>query len=176
MSANNTAIIITDPYNDFLHPKGKLNGLVAESLAEKNVLAHLKELVDAARAHHIPIYYGLHQQLKAGFLGGWKHATKLQESQAKSTAFAEGTWGVEIYEGLEPQVSNGDVVVSKHWCSRFVDSFGTAMKKAALIEYSSFQNTDLDYQLHQREITNLVLAGMTANTCLEATARYAYEL
>lgn len=40
---------------------------------------------------------------------------------------------------------------------------------------SSFQNTDLDYQLRQREITNLVLAGMTANTFLEATVRYAYE-
>lgn len=45
-----------------------------------------------------------------------------------------------------------------------------------LIECSSFQNTDLDYQLRQREITHLVLAGMIANTCLEATARYAYEL
>jgi nicotinamidase-related amidase len=174
MSANNTAIIITDPYNDFLHPKGKLNGMIAESLAEKNVLAHLKELVDTARAHHIPIYYGLHQQLKPGFLGGWKHATKLQQGQVQSTGFAEGSWGAEVYGGLEPQVSNGDVVVSKHWCSRFVAE--QCMKDPLLIWCSSFQNTDLDYQLHQREITNLVLAGMTANTCLEATARYAYEL
>jgi hypothetical protein len=45
MSVKNTAIIITDPYNDFLHPKGKLNGMVAESLTEKNVLVHLKELL-----------------------------------------------------------------------------------------------------------------------------------
>jgi nicotinamidase-related amidase len=41
---------------------------------------------------------------------------------------------------------------------------------------SSFQNTDLDYQLRQREITNLVMGGLTANTCLESTARFAYEL
>lgn len=40
---------------------------------------------------------------------------------------------------------------------------------------SSFQNTDLDYQLRQRGITHLVLAGLVANTCLESTARYAYE-
>jgi hypothetical protein len=119
MSAK-TAIIITDPYNDFLHPKGKLYGMLAESLAEKDTHKHLKELVDAARAHHIPIYYGLHQQHKPGFLVGWKHATKLQESQAQSTVFAEGSWGVEIYEGLEPQVSNGDVIVSKHWSSRYI--------------------------------------------------------
>lgn len=42
--------------------------------------------------------------------------------------------------------------------------------------HSSFQSTDLDFQLHQREITHVVLAGLTTNTCLEATARYAYEL
>jgi nicotinamidase-related amidase len=41
---------------------------------------------------------------------------------------------------------------------------------------SGFANTDLDYQLHQREITHLVMAGMIANTCLESTARYAREL
>jgi len=33
-----------------------------------------------------------------------------------------------------------------------------------------------DYQLKQRNIENLVLGGLTANTCLESTARYAYEL
>lgn len=42
--------------------------------------------------------------------------------------------------------------------------------------YSSFQNTDLDFQLHQREITKVVIMGLTANACVESTARYAYEL
>lgn len=41
---------------------------------------------------------------------------------------------------------------------------------------SSFQNTDLDFQLRQREIKSLVIAGLTANACVESTARYAYEL
>ena len=117
---SNTAIIIIDPYNDFLHPKGKLNGLLADSLKETDTIAHLKELVTAARLHRIPIYYGLHQQCKAGFLAGWNHATPLQKSQKENVAFEEGSWGVEIYEGLEPRVENGDVVVSKHWSSRSV--------------------------------------------------------
>ena len=42
--------------------------------------------------------------------------------------------------------------------------------------FSSFANTDLDYQLKQRGIQHLVFAGLIANTCLEATARFAYEL
>ncbi|KAH8787483.1 Isochorismatase-like protein [Hyaloscypha sp. PMI_1271] len=153
---SNTAIII-DPYNDFLHPRGKLNGLLADSLKETDTITHLKELVTAARLHKIPIYYGLHQQCKAGFIAGSNHATPLQKSQKENVAFQEGSWGVDIYEGLEPSLENGDVVVSKHWSS------------------SSFHSTDLDYQLRQRDITNLVMGGLTSNTCLESTARYAYE-
>ncbi len=42
----------------------------------------------------------------------------MQKSQGVSKAFEEGSWGVEILEGLEPKVEEGDVVVSKHWCSR----------------------------------------------------------
>lgn len=50
------------------------------------------------------------------------------------------------------------MTVSKHWNS------------------SSFQSTDLDFQLRQRDVSRVVMAGLTANTCLESTSRYAYEL
>jgi len=154
-----TAIVLIDPYNDFLHPSGKAYPRLADSLKDTNTIEHLQELVTTARAQKIPIYYGLHQQVRLGFLTGWNHATTIQKSQKESTVFQEGTWGVEIFEGLGPDVEgNGDVVFSKHWCS------------------SSFQHTDLDYQLRQRDITHLVFGGLTANTCLESTARYAYEL
>lgn len=50
---------------------------------------------------------------------GWQRmndsTTKLQALRA----FEEGSWGAEIFEGLEPDVlGNGDVVVSRHWNSR----------------------------------------------------------
>jgi len=114
----NTAILITDPYNDFLHPSGKLYPLLAASLKHSSTITHLQTLVSTARAHKIPIFYGLHQQVRPGFLAGWKHATVLQESQKENHAFEEGSWGVEIFEGMEPDIGAGDVVVSKHWCSR----------------------------------------------------------
>jgi nicotinamidase-related amidase len=117
---SNTASIIIDPYNDFLHPRGKLNSLLADSLRETDTITHLKELVTAARLHKIPIYYGLHQQCKSSFIAGWNHATPLQKSQKENLAFEEWSWGVDIYEGLEPSLENGDVVVSKHWSSRSV--------------------------------------------------------
>lgn len=105
----------------------------------------------------------------------------MQQSQKENKTFEEGTWGVEIYEGLEPDVEgNGDVVISKHWCSRYVLSivcvYLNRRRETNKWTNSSFQNTDLDYQLKQRDITHLVFGGLTANTCLESTARYAYEL
>jgi nicotinamidase-related amidase len=114
-----TAVILIDPYNDFLHPEGKLNELLADSLKESDTIAHLQEMVKVARSHKLPIFYGLHQQVKPGFISGWTHPTSMQASQKASFAFQEGNWGSEIYAGLEPDILGaGDVVVSKHWCSR----------------------------------------------------------
>ncbi len=42
----------------------------------------------------------------------------MQKSQKENVVFEEGSWGVDIYEGLEPCLENGDVIVSKHWSSR----------------------------------------------------------
>ncbi|KAH6967960.1 Isochorismatase-like protein [Ilyonectria sp. MPI-CAGE-AT-0026] len=159
ISTPKTAIVLIDPYNDFIHPEGKLYGSVSESLTATNTVANLKKLVKAAREAHIPIYYALHKTWKEGNYMDWLHMNSSTTRLGQNKVFEEGTWGAEILEGLEPDVlNNGDVIVSKHWNS------------------SSFANTDLDYQLHQREITHLVMAGMVANTCLESTARYGREL
>jgi nicotinamidase-related amidase len=157
-NANNTAVLLIDPYNDFLHPEGKLNGLLHEDLLQTDAIKHIVEIVTAARQRGMPIIYGLHQQYKTGLYDGWQHMRKIHDSQKSGHAFEEGTWGAEIFKGLEPDARNGDVVVSKHWSS------------------SSFQNTDLDYQLRQRDIQNVVIIGMTANACVESTARYAYDI
>ncbi|CAN9475372.1 unnamed protein product [Alternaria alternata] len=135
-----TALVLIDVYNEFLHPEGKINPFVSESMAKTNTLDHLQEVVKAARKAGIPIYYSLHQQWKEG-------------------CSRKGVGEPRSILDYEPDVfGNKDVVVSKHWNS------------------SGFANTDLDYQLHQREITHLVMAGMIASTCLESTARYGREL
>lgn len=52
----------------------------------------------------------------------------------------------------------GDVVAHEHWCS------------------SRFANTDLDQQLKVHEMERLIIIGLVANTCVEATARCGAEL
>ena len=52
----------------------------------------------------------------------------------------------------------GDVVAPEHWCS------------------SGFSNTDLDLQLKKHDIHELIVIGLIAPTCVEATLRNAAEL
>jgi ureidoacrylate peracid hydrolase len=52
----------------------------------------------------------------------------------------------------------GEIVAQEHWCS------------------SCFANTDLDLQLKKHGIHQLIVIGLIAHTCIEATVRYAAEL
>jgi len=70
--------------------------------------------------------------------------------------FEYGTWGGELRREFAPQP--GDVVALEHWCS------------------SGFANTDLDLQLKKHGIHQLIVIGLIAHTCVEATVRCAAEL
>jgi nicotinamidase-related amidase len=65
-------------------------------------------------------------------------------------------WGGDWHPEFVPQP--GDVVIQQHWGQ------------------NGFANTDLDLQLKQRGIEKIIVVGMVANTCIEATARCAAEL
>jgi len=125
---NDTALLLIDPYNDFLHAeKGKLYPRLAESLRDSDTITHLFEAVQAARSAEtpIPIFYCLHQQTNAGphaniTFKGWGYLSASQTGIRDKMVFEEGSFGAKIYEGLEPDYEGGDVVVGKHWGSRYV--------------------------------------------------------
>jgi len=139
-SYKDTAVLLIDPYNDYIHPEGKGYGLCKESLEETDTVTHMKALVKAARANNIPIFYCLHQQWKTGNFDGWNRMGPFHRMLKEKKVCEEGSWGAQIHK------------------------------------VSSFANTDLDYQLHQRNITKVITAGMTCNQCLEMTSRVAIEL
>ena len=53
---------------------------------------------------------------------------------------------------------------------------GVRVVDADVLPGSGFENTDMNYQLHQRDITNLVLAGFESHTYFESTAGGSSEL
>lgn len=132
MTNENIAIVLVDPYNEFLHQDGKLNHMIRESLDKTNTIPNLHKLLAVARDKTFPIFYCLHQQSHAHSMQGWTMMNATLKGIKAGKVFEEGSWGVEFYDGMAPDAANGDVVVSKHWNSRWARSFVTGPKPASV--------------------------------------------
>ncbi|HEX8164956.1 MAG TPA: cysteine hydrolase [Beijerinckiaceae bacterium] len=147
----NTALLLVDLQNDFLHPDGAY-GRAGQTAPEIAALpARLKPLADRVRAH-----------------GGWIVATlftlvpvkgeplispHLKELRPflKRGDFEPGAWGHRLVEALEP----ADVVIEK-------------------IAYSAFYMTRLEWVLRRCEVRRLIVAGIVTNGGVASTVRDAH--
>ena len=151
-----TALLVVDPYNDFISEGGKLWDRL-KGVAEANqCVAHMMQVLDAARKAGMRVFYALHHRFRPGDYETWKYIAPIQKSAWSRKTFEYGTWGGEIRREFEPQP--GDIVALEHWGS------------------SGFANTDLDLQLKRHGIHRLIVIGLIAHTCVESTVRYAAEL
>jgi nicotinamidase-related amidase len=151
-----TAVLLLDPYNDFLSEGGKLWPRL-ESIATKvGLLDNLRSVVTSAREAGMRVVFVPHRRWEPGDYETWDHPNPTQQRIKEMHHFARGSWGGEFHPDFQPQA--GDVVAQEHWAQ------------------SGFANTDLDLQLKQHGITHVVVVGLLANTCIESTARFAMEL
>ena len=118
MGKVNTAVLLVDPYNDFLHESGKLTPRLRETLDSNDAINHMKKLVTTAREHGLTIFYCLHQQWTPGLYKGWQHMSSSSARQDSVHFFEEGTFRAQILPGLEMDKAAGDVMVSKHFNSK----------------------------------------------------------
>jgi ureidoacrylate peracid hydrolase len=154
--ADSTALLVIDPYNDFISEGGKVWPRISAVAEANHCVEHMVEVLQAARKAGLRIFYALHRRYRPGDYETWKYIAPIQEAAWTSKAFEHGTWGGEIRREFEPQP--GDVVASEHWCS------------------SGFANTDLDLLLKRHGIHRIIVVGLIAHTCVEATVRFAAEL
>jgi len=153
---NITGLLVIDPYNDFISQGGKIWDRI-KGVAETNqCIPNMIQVLTAARKAGIRAFYALHRRYRPGDYETWKYIAPIQKAAWSRKTFEYGTWGGEIRCEFEPQA--GDVVASEHWGS------------------SGFANTDLDLQLKKHGIQKLIVMGLIAHTCVEATVRYAAEL
>ena len=151
-----TALLVIDPYNDFISEGGlvwdRLKG-VAEA---RRCIPHMQDVLTASRQAALRVFYALHHRYRPGDYETWKYIAPIQKANWRAKSFEYGTWRGEIR--TEFLALPGDIVAHEHWCS------------------SGFANTDLDQQLKTHGIHRLIIIGLIANTCVEATARFAAEL
>ncbi|MEU8825984.1 isochorismatase family cysteine hydrolase [Streptomyces sp. NPDC048636] len=151
-----TAVLLVDPYNDFLSEGGKVWPQVEPVAKAVRLLDNLRSVVDSARRAGMRIVIVPHRRWEPGDYESWDHPNPTQRSIMERHSFARGTWGGEFHPDFQPRA--GDIVVKEHWAQ------------------SGFANTDLDFQLKQHGMTHVVVIGLLANTCIESTSRFAMEL
>ena len=151
-----TALLVIDPYNDFISEGGKVWDRLKDVAEANNCVAHMLQVLNAARQAELRVFYALHHRYRPGDYETWKYIAPIQRAAWSRKTFECGTWGGEIRREFEPQP--GEIVAQEHWCS------------------SGFANTDLDLQLKKHGIHQLIVMGLIAHTCVEATVRWAAEL
>jgi nicotinamidase-related amidase len=151
-----TGLLVIDPYNDFISEGGKVWDRLKDVAEANQCVPHMKQVLDAARGAGIRVFYALHHRYRPGDYETWTYVAPIQKAAWSRKTFEYGTWGGEIHPDFVPQPS--DVVAQEHWCS------------------SGFANTDLDVLLKRHGIQRLVVVGLIAHTCVEATVRFGAEL
>jgi nicotinamidase-related amidase len=151
-----TALLVIDPYNDFISEGGKIWGRIRAVAEANGCVPNMLLVLDAARKAKLRVFYAMHHRYRPGDYETWKYVAPIQRAAWRAKTFEYGTWGGEFRPEFKPQP--GEIVAQEHWCS------------------SGFANTDLDLQLKKHGIHRLIVIGLIAHTCIEATVRYAAEL
>ena len=115
------------------------------------------QVLNAARKAKLRVFYALHHRYRPGDYETWKYIAPIQKAAwvAKELRIWHLGWRDP---SLTSSLELGEIVATEHWCS------------------SGFANTDLDLQLKKHGIHQLIVIGLIAHTCIEATVRFAAEL
>ncbi|MFD3917204.1 cysteine hydrolase family protein [Streptomyces sp. NPDC058603] len=151
-----TALLIIDPYNDFLSEGGKLWPQAKEVAEGVALLDHMRTMLAVARDQGFRVFIVPHHQTEPGDYLSWDHLSPTQQRVVKGQTFAKGSWGAQWHPDFQPR--EDELIIHQHWSS------------------SGFANTDLDLMLKQHHIRKVVIIGMKSNTCVDTTARFGQEL
>jgi len=154
--SKSTALLLVDPYNDFLSEGGKVWPRIKTIAEEVGLIANLKTIDQAVRLAGIRVFIAPHRRWEPGDYEDWSYPNPTQINIMNRHSFARGEWGGDWHPDFTPKPV--DIVAKEHWGQ------------------SGFANTDLDQQMRQRGVTHVIVVGLLANTCIESTARYAMEL
>jgi nicotinamidase-related amidase len=164
ITRGNTALVITDPQNDFLSPKGVTWGVVGESVTENNTVANIESLFKAAKQNDIPVFVSPHYYYPTD--KGW-HFEGALETLMHAIGMFDRTGQLDI-EGFE---DSGADFLARY--KKYINDGNTVI--ASPHKVYGPENNDLLLQLRKRGIDKVILAGMSANLCTEAHLRELLE-
>lgn len=166
MNINNTdtAVVITDPQNDFLSPEGAAWPLVHEGVAENNTIENIERIFNAAREGAFKVFISPHYYFPHD--NDWKFGGTIENKMHEIQMYSrKGALDLEGFEG-----SGAD------WLERYkvlINADNVVVCSPHKI--MGPENNDLALQLRKHGYSKVILAGMSANLCVEAHMRELIE-
>lgn len=159
-----TALVITDPQNDFLSPEGVTWGVVGKSVTKNNTVNNIDTLFKTAKANNIPVFVSPHYYYPHDH--GWKFEGALEKLMHHIGMFDRKSplqvkdfdkSGADWLEQYKKYINDGKTIVtSPH------KIYGP-------------ETNDLVLQLRKQGIDKVILGGMSANLCTESHMRELIE-
>ena len=164
INVNHTAMVIIDPQNDFLSPEGVTWGVIGESVTENNTADNIERLFQAAKEAGLPVFISPHYYYPSDH--GWKFEGTLEALMHN----------IGMFDRKDPLSLEGFKGSGADWLERYK----TYIEDGATVVVSPHkvygpESNDLVLQLRKRNIGKVILAGMSANLCVESHMRELLE-
>jgi nicotinamidase-related amidase len=159
-----TALLITDPQNDFLSPQGVTWGVVGQSVTENNTVENIETLLKEAKKNGILVFVSPHYYIPTDH--GWQFAGALEKLMHN----------IKMFDRKGPLTLEGFENSGADWLARYkpyLEDGKTVVSNPHKV-YGP-ENNDMVLQLRKRKIDKVILAGMSANLCVEAHMRELLE-
>ncbi len=159
-----TAVVITDPQNDFLSIKGATWGVVGKSVIKNNTVQNIESLFKAAKKNNVPVFVSPHYYYPTDH--GWHFEGALEKLMHK----------IKMFDRKDALSLDGFNNSGADWLSRYNPYIkdGKTIITSPHKVYGPDTN-DLVLQLRKRGIDKVILAGMSANLCVESHLRELLE-
>ncbi len=164
INKEDTAVVITDPQNDFLSEKGVTWELVGDSVKENKTVENIERIVKAAKINGFEVFISPHYYYPTDH--SWKFGGTVEKMMHEIKMFdRNGALSLDGFSG-----SGAD------WLERYKSLIEDG-KTIVVSPHKVYgpENNDLILQLRKRNISKIILGGMSANLCVEAHLRELLE-
>ena len=159
-----TALVIIDPQIDFLSPDGVTWGVVGESVKQHNTVANIGRLFAAAKKADMTVAISPHYYYPTD--KGWKFEGALEKLMHKI-----GMFNRKSPYSMEGFSNSGADFMPEY--DEFIHDGKTIITSPHKV-YGPEAN-DLVLQLRKNKVDQVILAGMSANLCVESHLRELLE-
>lgn len=152
-----TALLVMDLQNDVVNPQSEVAQKLgfAKAVQESGMLDKLKQLIDAFRAAGLPVIHVVVDFSESKSFQTPTRGQFIQNIKKIGPMLEKDSWGGQIHEDFTPQP--GEPVIRKPF-------------------FSAFAGTSLHEILRSRDVSQLVLTGVSTDFVVDSTSWSASDL